>query len=41
LELRGVTRHSATGDQEINHDFGQDGDALTTAALAFLKSTVG
>jgi acetyl esterase/lipase len=32
---------SAYTHMSINHDFGEDGDALTTAALAFLKSTVG
>ena len=32
---------SAYTHMSINHDFGEDGDALTAAALAFLKSTVG
>jgi acetyl esterase/lipase len=32
---------SAYTHMSINHDFGEDGDALTTAVLAFLKSTVG
>ena len=31
---------SAYTHMSINHDFGEDGDALTAAALAFLKSTV-
>ncbi|QND56970.1 alpha/beta hydrolase [Mesorhizobium huakuii] len=32
---------SAYTHMSINRDFGEDGDALTAAALAFLKSTVG
>ena len=32
---------SAYTHMSINRDFGADGDALTAAALAFLKSTVG
>ncbi|MER8371421.1 alpha/beta hydrolase [Mesorhizobium sp. M1406] len=32
---------SAYTHMSINRDFGDDGDALTAAALAFLKSTVG
>lgn len=32
---------SAYTHMSINHDFGEDRDALTAAALAFLKSTVG
>lgn len=32
---------SAYTHMSINHDFGEDGDALTAAALTFLKSTVG
>lgn len=32
---------SAYTHLSINRDFGEDGDALTAAALAFLKSTVG
>ena len=32
---------SAYKHLSINGDFGQDGDALTAAALAFLKATVG
>lgn len=32
---------SAYTHTSINRDFGEDGDALTAAALAFLKSTVG
>ncbi|RWC29024.1 alpha/beta hydrolase [Mesorhizobium sp.] len=32
---------SAYTHMSINRDFGEDGDALTTAALAFLKSAVG
>ncbi|WP_421916078.1 alpha/beta hydrolase [Mesorhizobium sp.] len=32
---------SAYTHMSINSDFGKDGDALTAAALAFLKSTVG
>jgi acetyl esterase/lipase len=32
---------SAYTHLSIDRDFGEDGDALTTAALAFLKSTVG
>jgi acetyl esterase/lipase len=31
---------SAYTHMSINHDFGEDGDALTAAALAFLKSAV-
>ncbi|TRC97932.1 alpha/beta hydrolase [Mesorhizobium sp. WSM4303] len=31
---------SAYTHMSINHDFGEDGDALTAATLAFLKSTV-
>ncbi|TGQ96205.1 alpha/beta hydrolase, partial [Mesorhizobium sp. M4B.F.Ca.ET.203.01.1.1] len=32
---------SAYTHMSINGDFGEDGDALTAAALAFLKATVG
>ncbi|UCI27443.1 alpha/beta hydrolase [Mesorhizobium sp. B2-8-5] len=32
---------SAYTHMSINRDFGEDGDALTAAALAFLKATVG
>ena len=32
---------SAYTHMSINRDFGEDGDALTAAALTFLKSTVG
>jgi acetyl esterase/lipase len=32
---------SAYTHMSINRDFGRDGDALTAAALAFLKSTAG
>ncbi|SFP25780.1 Acetyl esterase/lipase [Mesorhizobium sp. NFR06] len=32
---------SAYTHMSINRDFGQDGDALTAAAMAFLKATVG
>ncbi|WP_246674858.1 hypothetical protein [Mesorhizobium sp. B4-1-3] len=32
---------SAYTHMSINRDFGKEGDALTSAALAFLKATVG